>query len=191
MVHIELLAHHDVAPAQEALIGIDPGGAALLAVEPGHVQLHPQGEGHVPRDAVLHREDVAQLARIGLRPQMGPVFGTDQLCGDAQLTPVAAYAAFQQIRHVQRTADRTQVVVPAPERGTGRATHHAQGGRLRQLVSDLLGQAIGEIALVTGLREVDERQHRQRRLRLRHEDSARRGGPGGSAHLPRDGTDDQ
>jgi len=66
VLEVELFAHHDVAPAQKALVRRHVAGTALLTAEAGDIQRHAQGHGHVARDLLLHREHVVQLAPVGL-----------------------------------------------------------------------------------------------------------------------------
>ena len=60
---------------------------------------------HVRRDLVLDREDVVELAVVGLRPQVRVGAGLDQLRRDPHRVAGLAHRAFQHMRHVQRARD--------------------------------------------------------------------------------------
>ena len=60
---------------------------------------------HVGRDLVLDREDVVELAVVGLRPQVRVGAGVDQLRGDPHRVAGLAHRAFEHVRHVQRARD--------------------------------------------------------------------------------------
>ena len=69
---------------------------------------------HVGRDLVLDREDVVELAVVGLRPQVRVGAGLDQLRGDAHRVARLAHRAFQHVRHVQRARDLRDLRFPCP-----------------------------------------------------------------------------
>ena len=60
---------------------------------------------HRGRDLVLDREDVVELAVVGLRPQVRVGAGADQLRGDPHRVARLAHGAFEHVRHVQRARD--------------------------------------------------------------------------------------
>ena len=56
-------------------------------------------------DFVLDREDVGQLAIVGLRPQVTVVHRVDQLRGDAHVVAGLAHAAFEDVVDLERLRD--------------------------------------------------------------------------------------
>ena len=69
---------------------------------------------HVRRDLVLDREDVVELAVVGLRPQVRVGAGLDQLRRDPHRVARLAHRAFEHVRHVQRARDLGNRRSPCP-----------------------------------------------------------------------------
>ena len=68
------------------------------------------------RDLVLQVEDVGQLARIVLRPQMRIGRGLDELCRDADLVAGFADAALQHVGDVEFCGDGCEIRASAFKR---------------------------------------------------------------------------
>ena len=114
-------------------------------------------------DVVLHREDVLQLAVVGLRPQVRVGRRLNELRGDSNVLAGLAHAAFEDGRHVELLRDRRDVHILALEVERRGAGHHPQAADLRQHVQEFLGKTVGEVFLVLLRAQVRERQHRDRR----------------------------
>ena len=114
---------------------------------------------HVGRDLVLDREDVVELAVVGLRPQVRVGAGLDQLRRDPYRVARLAHRAFQHVRHVQRARDLRDSDLLALERERRGARRHLQLRNLRQQVQQFLRDTVGEVLLVLPRRHVHEWQH--------------------------------
>ena len=114
---------------------------------------------HVGRDLVLDREDVVELAVVGLRPQVRVGAGLDQLRRDPDRVARLAHRAFQHVRHVQRARDLRDRNLFAFERERRGARRHLQLRNLRQQVQQFFRDAVGEVFVRLVLAHVDERQH--------------------------------
>ena len=71
---------------------------------------HSQRLHDVPRDLVLHREDVLQIAIVSLGPEMITVGHVDELGGDSQPVPGFADASLHDGRHVELLAHLADVL---------------------------------------------------------------------------------
>ena len=114
---------------------------------------------HVGRDLVLDREDVVELAVVGLRPQVRVGAGLDQLRRDPDRVARLAHRAFEHVRHVQRARDLRDSDFLALERERRGARRHLQLRNLRQQVQQFLRDAVGEVLVRLVLAHVDEWQH--------------------------------
>ena len=103
---------------------------------------------HVGRDLVLDREDVVELAVVGLRPQVRVGAGLDQLRRDPHRVARLAHRAFQHVRHVQRARDLRDPDLLAFERERRGARRHLQLRNLRQQVQQFLRDTVGEVLLL-------------------------------------------
>src|ERR1700688_3669183 len=89
---------------------------------------------------------------------MHPIGGPDELRGDTQRLPGLAHAAFQEMRDAQPAGDRAHVFVPALELERGGARNYLETGTSREVIDQLLGQAVREVFLVFALAHVDKWQ---------------------------------
>ena len=118
---------------------------------------------HVGGDLVLDREDVVELAVVGLRPKVRVGAGLDQLRRDPHRVARLAHRAFEHVRHVQRPRDLRNRNLLALERERRRARRHLQLRNLRQQVQQLLRDAVGEVLLALVRTEIREREDGDRR----------------------------
>jgi hypothetical protein len=131
-------------------------------------QSDPELLHYVRRDLVLDREDVVELAVVGLRPQVRVGPGADQLRRDTHRVAGLAHRAFEHIGNVQRARDLRDAGLLALERERRRARRHLQLRNLREQVQQLFGDAVGKILVRLFIAHVDERQHRDRVFGDRH-----------------------
>ena len=140
-------------------------------------QLELERGDHRLRDLVLHREDVGELAVVGLRPEVVAVGGADELGCDADLVAGLAHASLEDRRDIQLGGDGPHVFVLALEREGGGSRGHVQAGHFCEQVEQLLGEAVGEIILVGIAAQVEQRQDGDRRGDLRRRALGRRRRP--------------
>jgi hypothetical protein len=92
----------ELASLQVQRVGLGVGRAHLRCrVEQRHLKLLH----HVGSDLVLDREDVVELAVVGLRPNVIASSGLDQLRRDPHRVARLAHRAFEHVRDVQRACD--------------------------------------------------------------------------------------
>ena len=148
------------------------GQAHLLGFDFGH-----HGADHLPRDAFLQIEHIAEHILVPLGPDVEAGLGVDQLRRDAQAVARASDTALQQKMNPQLAPHPggVDVFVLVGERGV--AGNDEQAPETRQRGDDLLYQAIREIPLLRVIAYRRERQHHDRRP-VRQAQRWRRGGFG-------------
>ena len=122
----------------------------------------PQRLGDLPRDFVLHLEDVLHLAVVPLGPERKIGAGVDELRIDAQPGAGAAKAAGQHVRGAELLADlrrRDRLVAKGQH---GRARKDLQPADLRKLGDDVFGDAVAEVLVLFHAAEVLEIEHGDR-----------------------------
>src|SRR5215472_101411 len=95
-------------------------------------KLDPQSLADSCRNFILHGKDIAQLAVIPLRPNMGSVCGRNQLRCHANAASRPAHATFENRTYTESFCDDADVLFFTAEgerRGTG---DHFQPGNLRE-----------------------------------------------------------
>ncbi len=99
-------------------------------------------------DLVLHRKHVVQFTVVGLREQVKPVAGLDELRGYPNAVAGASHRSLENVSDVEQLADFPEVLVLPLECERRGAAGDLQVRDLREQVEQLLGQAFGEICLV-------------------------------------------
>ena len=105
----------EVAALQDGVVGLDVrvcGAAGAALADPEQRDL--QRRRHRLCNVILHREDVGQLAVVGVRPEVKAVSNLDQLCRDPHAVALFAHAAFENRARVQLLTDRTEVARSYP-----------------------------------------------------------------------------
>src|SRR6202020_1675704 len=97
---------------------------------------------------------------VRLRPEMYPVVGADQLCGDANRIARTAHAALENMRDPQGLGDflERDGLIPEVKRRSPR--DDLQILNLREQRDELLRKSVGKVALIPLLAHVEERQYR-------------------------------
>ena len=116
--------------------------------------------GNGARDLILEREDVGELAVVGLRPDLKAVCGIDQLRRNAHAPAVLTNASFHDPAHVQRPRDLLDVCLAILEGEGGGARGDAQLGRVGEVVQEFFRDAIGEVFLFRVAAHVHKGEHR-------------------------------
>ena len=157
-----------VAPAQVRLVGLRILRAASRplvhdAREVAARELSAHLVDDRPRNLVLNREHVVQVAVVALGPELVAVAHVGQLHRDAQAVAGLAHRAFENRRHVEALADlgdldRLALVL---ERGNARGDAHAV--ERAQIGDELVGDPVAEVLLVPARAHVGEGQHGNRR----------------------------
>jgi hypothetical protein len=115
------------------------------------------------RDVSLDREDIGQLAIVGLGPQVLIGANVDELDNDAHAITSFAHAPVEDGIGTECRADLLQTLLPILEAHHRRAGNHLERSNLRQMRDDVVGDPVGEI-VVLGIRaEIGEGQHCDRR----------------------------
>ena len=140
---------------EEMLVGVQ---LRLIGRRLRHDVRHHRGRHHVG-DLALDREDVLQGPVEGVAPALRAAL-VHQLRRDPQAVPLLANAALQQIADAEQLADPRDAVIAALEGERRGAADHVQAGVGRQLVQDLLGDAVAEDVVLGVVADVAERQHR-------------------------------
>ena len=105
------------------------GGHDELVRVPAQPQLERIHDG--ARDLVLDREDVLELAVVGLGPEVVAVLHVDELRGDADPVADLAHAALEHRRHAELLADLPDVhLLPLEREATRCARRPATPGTL-------------------------------------------------------------
>ncbi len=112
----------------------------------------------------LQLEDVIEPPLEGLRPDLVAIDGAHQLHVDAHGIRLLAHATLEHRGNVQAPSDFAHVVVAALERERRAACSYPQTLDARQLVANLLGQAVREILVCRLGAQVREREYRDRVL---------------------------
>ena len=91
-------------------------------------QIGLDGDHYGFSDLVLYREDVlhVQFTIVAVGPQMTPVGGVNQLCGDSQARAGSPNATFEDEVDAEVFRDFADVGRPVLEEERGRARDHAQ-----------------------------------------------------------------
>src|SRR2546429_426348 len=113
-----------------------------------------------PRDFVLHREHVLDVALVLLRPELIATRGVDQLGIHPDAAAGAPHRALEQRRNVQLLPDLAGVHVPVPECECRGACRHPQAGHRVQRGDELFRHAVAEVLIVAVGAQVREGQHR-------------------------------
>ena len=121
------------------------------------------------RDLVLHGEALRRLALEAIGPDLQPGRDVDQRRIDAQAAVLQLHAALDHVAHAELVADRRDVDRPARIDARGRARDHAQGRHARQLVGQIVGDAVGQHLLLAAIGRGGERQQHERIDALRGE----------------------
>ena len=111
------VAAEPVPSLKVELVGLEI--ARRLSLDPGALvgrQLGPERGGDLDCHVRLDREDVGQLAIVGLRPEVLIRLGVDELRHDAHAIAGPPHAPLEQRRHLQRRRDLPQTVLPLLER---------------------------------------------------------------------------
>jgi hypothetical protein len=112
------------------------------------------------RNVVLDGKHVVHGAIVGVRPQVKAIVDADQLRRHPDPVALPPDAAFQHVGDIERGADFPQVFVLALEAERRGAARDLQVRDLRELVQQLLGEAVGEILVLRVRTHAHERQHR-------------------------------
>ena len=112
------------------------------------------------RELALHAEDILQVARVGVRPELFARGRAAEARGDAHCLTRLANASLDQMAHAELAADLLRRRVGALE-GKGRcARRDLKGGDLLERAEQLLAYAVGEIFVLLVVAEVREGQDR-------------------------------
>ena len=136
-----------VAALQIQVVGLGARGGRLHQRTIRH-ELRSQRLYDCGRQLVLHREDVLELAVVGLRPHVIAVRDADELREYTQAIAVPAHAPLQHRGDVQLLADLADVEVLPLEGECGGAGDHANSLHVREAIDDLLRHAVGEVLVL-------------------------------------------
>ena len=127
-----------------------------MFARPRPIHLRGKYRRNCPRDLVLDREDVLQLAVVTLGPAMSARRCIDELRVDANTPGDPAYATFQDVAHTQFTADLSDINRLHVELKARVACDHEQVREPRQLSDDVVGNAVAEVFLLRVAAHVGE-----------------------------------
>ncbi len=150
-----------VAALEVEVVGVDVGrvppggGIADVAKETSAEGAH-DGAG----DLLLNREDVLDLAIVGLGPEAPAVGGVGELHGDPEPLPHPADRTLEDDGHLQPFADLPHVERLAFEGEHRGARGHAESLHLHQGVDQLVGNPVAEVLVVGISAGIHEGQHR-------------------------------
>src|SRR4051812_9857535 len=125
-------------------LGIPRSGRVLI--RPENVCL--QRALHRSRDLLVDREDVAQLALVTFRPQMAAVRDIDELHCHPDSIPRLAHAALDHLADVQQPPNLANVAGGVSELEARSSRHHTQPANLREVMDELVCQAVTEILVL-------------------------------------------
>ena len=156
-----------LATAQHEFVGLQilrafvTEHAASLAVR----EVSDERGDDLAGEFVLHREHVFDLAVVTLRPQVVAGRGLDELRRYTDPVAAFAYAALEDVAHVERLAHVRHVhgLTLVGERRVARDDHDF--AKPRQFRDDVLADPVGEIHLVLVVAHVCKRQYGDRRFR--------------------------
>src|SRR5262249_35705270 len=115
-------------------------------------------------DLVLQGEDVFEVAVVALGPEIITARGIEKLDGHPNAAADLAYAAFGHVPDADLAADLLDVGPVAPVREAGVTGDDEQGPEPRQFGDDLARDPVGKIVLRGIAAQIQQRQHRERRL---------------------------
>ena len=119
----------------------------------------------LPRDVVLHGQNIGRAAIVGVAPQRRLVARVDERGVDAQPLTLALHRAAHQHADAELASNRPEVVGAAAIRKGAIGRNHARPLDVSQFPRDRLGNAVGEIRLLST-------DHRERQYRHRSRDRA-------------------
>ena len=125
---------------------------------------------HRARHLALHRQHVADVALVALRPEVLLGVGADELQRDAHAVAGAQHRALQDVVDAELAGDLGEQLVRAAVAHHRLPRDDAQRAHLGDGGDQLLGEPLDEV--VGAAAEVGERQHRQRRRGARVRDAA-------------------
>ena len=158
---------HRLHAAPAPLLPAHQAGAVRLRIDRRHStggrQAHGGGDlaGDRTRQLILHREDLAQVPVVALRPHVRVVLGVGELQRQTHAVARAAHAA---VEHVGRAELGGQGRLAPGERLSDRAASEhgqARGVDAAELRDQLLRQPLGEPVLGRVAAEIAQRQDRQ------------------------------
>jgi hypothetical protein len=163
------VAKFELEAAQESFVSSGVVGTAddFCLTCAGH---EPQFEStrDVFDDLVLEHEDFRPRTVETFGPDMATSRGVDQLRVDPHVFPRPARAALKDVPYAEFLRDlRGLRCLPLVNEG-GVARHDEEAGHAGQRGGQILGNAVGEIALFLVVAQIVERQNDQRRSCVRH-----------------------
>ena len=149
--------------AEVEIVGAEvPGGRGAEGRVVRRLKREVQRARDLLRDPGLHLEDLLQALVVLPRPEMAVVGHPDELRGDPHATDLPGrllppHAAFEDVVDAELPADLLERLLAAPVLVGAGAGDHAEVGQPREAAGDLLGDAVGEVA-VLGRAQILERQ---------------------------------
>ena len=150
-----------IARAEKQIVGVEI--ARRMDLQAGFFarrKIGAQGERDPARQLGLEREEIGDLAIVGVVPNVEIGAGVDQLGIDPHPVRLAPHGPFHHVGDAERFADLAQVPRPASVLAHGSAADHFQVRHLRQARKDVVLDAVGEIGVLLVVAEIFERQHR-------------------------------
>ena len=130
----------------------------------GGLQCRLNDTSDAERDIVLKLQDGLHIAVEAIGPEMGPVRGVDELCGDAHPAAALAHRTFEHITDPELAPDLLHVDGLVLVRKARIASDDEEPADAGERGNDLLNHPVSEILLFWIAAHVLERQYRDRGL---------------------------
>ena len=151
------------ASAQIRLVSSAVLGARHATDDRAHPDRAHERVGHVPRDLLLHREHIREVAVVPGGPDVCVGGGIDEIDRHPDTVAGVADRALNDVADAQSVCDLTESEMAAFQRLGRRSRDDLEAPDLRKLPDDLFGHAVTQVHIAGCPRQIGEREHRHGR----------------------------